>query len=152
MKRFENAKRKERGFTLLEVMVVVLIIGLLTSLVGVSVMKKLEESKVKTTKIQISQLSSALDAFKMDNGFYPSTEQGLEALVAEPSVGRQPKHYSDGGYINANSVPKDAWGNFYSYREPGIQNPRTFDIWSNGPDAQEGTEDDIGNWESPMEQ
>ena len=138
--------RSVSGLTLIELMAVIMIVGMLATLIGVSVVKRLEEAKKKTTKIQISQLSAGLDAFKMDNGFYPSTEQGLEALVTEPTVGRVPKHYPQGGYLSKQSLPKDQWGNYYNYREPGINNQYSFDLWSNGPDAQEGTEDDITNW------
>jgi general secretion pathway protein G len=136
----------QSGFTLIELMAVVVILGLLIGIVGLNVVKRIDEAKVKSTKIQISQLSSALDAFKMDNGFYPSTEQGLEALITEPSVGRTPKHYTQGGYLREKKVPNDAWDNPYNFREPGVKNSDTFDLWSNGPDAQEGTEDDIANW------
>lgn len=138
---------QKRGFTLIEMMAVVVIIGILATIVGMSVAKRVEEAKVKATKVQISQLSSALDAFKMDNGFNPSTEQGLEALVSEPTVGRTPKHYSSGGYLRQRTIPKDPWDNPYNYKEPGDKNPDSYDIWSNGPDGQEGTDDDITNWE-----
>ena len=148
MKKFNNPGNigRENGFTLIELMAVVVIIGLLATIVGMNVAKRVEEAKIKSTKVQISQLSSALDAFKMDNGFYPSTEQGLESLVGEPTVGRTPKHYSSGGYLRQKSIPKDPWDNVFNYREPGTKNSDSFDIWSNGPDAQEGTEDDITNW------
>ena len=138
-------KNTERGFTLIELMAVVVIIGLLATIVGLNVAKKVDEARVKTTAIQIKQLSSALDAFKMDNGFYPTTEQGLEALVSKPAIGRTPKHYVEGGYLKM--IPKDPWDNFYNYREPGVQNESFYDLWSNGPDDQEGTDDDITNWE-----
>lgn len=139
-------ERREKGFTLIELMAVLVIVGLLATFVGMNVAKRVEEAKVKTTTVQINQLSANLEAFKMDNGFYPSTEQGVDALVSEPTFGRIPKHYPAGGYLNKKVIPKDPWDNPYNYREPGTHNPDSFDLFSNGPDGQEGTEDDITNW------
>jgi len=143
-----DKKRNDLGFSMIELMAVVIIIGMLSGLVGMAVMGRLEKAKLKTTQVQINQLSTALDQFKMDNGFYPSTEQGLESLIDEPTVGRSPKNYQDGGYLSRRALPKDPWSMQYNYRQPGIQNQGSFDLWSNGPDEQEGTEDDINNWVS----
>ena len=139
-------KLNGRGFTLIEIMAVVMIIALLGTFVAVKVIGQVDKAKLEATKVQVNQLSSALDTFKMDSGFYPSTEQGLEALASEPQTGRIPKHYPAGGYLNK-KVPKDPWDNPYNYREPGVKNANSFDLWSNGPDGQEGTEDDITNWQ-----
>ena len=118
---------------MIELMAVVIIIGMLAGFVGISVMKRLEKARLESTSVQISMLAGAFDTFKMDCGFYPSTEQGLEALIGAPSVGRTCKNYSSGGYLHAkggkvSGVPKDPWGNFFNYREPGIQNADSFDL------------------------
>ncbi len=149
MRRYLNRvqKKNQRGFSLLEILAVVIIIGTLTSIVGVAVMGRLGEANIKTTQIQITRLGTALDTFKMDNGFYPSTEQGIEALIEEPTIGRNAKNYSSDGYLQPRKLPKDPWNNYYNYREPGIKNQSSYDLWSNGPDGQEGTEDDITNWD-----
>ena len=137
-----------RGFTLIEVMVVVVIIGMLAGLVGVNVFSRLEKAKIQSATTQMYNISQALDNFKLDNGFYPTTEQGLDALVNKPSFGKQAKAYPDGGYLKQRSVPRDPWDESYSYLSPGINNPNSYDIWSMGPDGEEGTGDDINNWSS----
>lgn len=144
--------RRNRGFTLIEVMVVVVIIGLLAGLVGVNVFNRLKKAQVQTAMTQISNLSNALANFKLDNGYYPSTEQGLEALVQRPTVGRIPKSYASGGYLGQKSVPDDPWKNVYQYIYPGINNSDSFDLWSDGPDQEEGTADDVTNWSSDEEE
>jgi len=136
---------RQRGFTLIEIMVVVIIIGLLATLVLPRVIGRQEEAMVAKTKSDIHALSSALKLYKLDNFNFPSTEQGLDALISKPQGDPEPKHYKDGGYIE--SLPKDPWGNPYQYLSPGEK--REFDLWSNGSDGQpggEGTATDIGNW------
>jgi general secretion pathway protein G len=136
---------RQRGFTLIEIMVVVIIIGLLATLVLPRVIGRQEEAMVAKTKSDIHALSSALKLYKLDNFNFPSTEQGLEALITKPQGEPIPKHYKGGGYIE--SLPKDPWGNPYQYLSPGEK--REFDLWSNGSDGQpggEGTATDIGNW------
>lgn len=140
------ARKKRRGFTLIEIMVVVVIIGLLSALVGPRLIGQSNEAKCKTTKTQIAQLEQILGLFHLDNGFYPTTEQGLEALVEEPSLPPEPLNYQKGGYMK--KVPKDAWGRGFVYECPGEHGD--FDIISYGSDGQEGGEDsaaDITNWE-----
>jgi general secretion pathway protein G len=136
------------GFTLIELMVVIVIIGLLAALVAPRLMSRADEARVTEAKIQIKNLETALRLYKNDNGFYPSTEQGLEALVSPPSDGQVPENYRTGGYLEKKSLPSDPWGNRYIYLSPGQQGE--YDIISLGADGQEGgsgNDADIINWE-----
>ena len=138
--------KKRRGFTLIEIMVVVVIIGLLSALVGPRLIGQSEEAKKKTTFTQISQLDQVLGLFHLDNGFYPTTDQGLDALVKQPTSPPEAINYKKGGYMK--KVPKDAWGRDFIYVCPGEHGD--YDISSYGPDGQEGGEDknkDITNWD-----
>ena len=139
---------RERGFTLIEIMAVVLIMGLLMGLVGISVFTQVDKARVVTTKAKISQLENALEFYRMDNSRYPTSEQGLEALVAEPQGAR---NYPPGGYLQKRDALKDSWDELFQYRSPGEHNQRTFDLWSLGADRQAGGEDldsDVGNWDA----
>jgi len=136
------------GFTLIEIMIVVVILGLLASLVTPKIMNNLDKAKVVQTKVQIENFESSLKLFKLDNGFYPSTEQGLKALVEKPTTGKIPENYAEGGYLEKKRVPLDAWGNPYIYICPGTHGD--FDIISYGEDGKEGGEGfnkDIYSWE-----
>ncbi|MGB3400436.1 MAG: type II secretion system major pseudopilin GspG [Candidatus Deferrimicrobiaceae bacterium] len=150
MERISNGRDRLRGragFTLLEIMVVIVILGLLAALVVPKLIGRTEEAKRTQTRIQIKNLEQALQLFKLDNGFYPSTEQGIEALVRAPEVGRVPKNYRKGGYLDR--VPKDPWGNVYVYVSPGTQGD--YDISSYGADSVAGGEDedaDINSWDA----
>jgi general secretion pathway protein G len=149
-----RALPRERAFTLIEIMAVVLIMGLLASIVGVTVIRQIDKGRVTATKIQIKQLEVALTAFYSDNGFFPSTEQGLQALVEKPTIGREPRDYPEGGYLQGGVVPLDSWGNPYQYQSPGQIN-RDYDIWSLGGDAAAGgtgVDADIGNWPEDIDQ
>lgn len=128
---------KRRGFTLIEIMVVVVIIGLLSALVGPRLIGQSEDAKIKTTRTQIAQLEQTLGLFHLDNGFYPTTGQGLAALVNMPSFPPEPINYKKNGYMK--KVPKDAWGREFIYECPGEQGD--FDIISYGADGTEGGED-----------
>jgi general secretion pathway protein G len=135
--------RGEGGFTLIEILVVITIIALIMSLVGPRVLNYLAESKVKAAKIQIQSLGSALDLFNLDTGRYPSTGEGLTALVQSP--GTIPSW--NGPYLKGGVVPNDPWGHPYVYRSPGEHGP--YDIMSYGSDGQEGgtgTAADIVSW------
>ncbi len=141
-------KNYQAGFTLIEIMVVIVIIGLLVAIVSPKFMVQFENAKVKTTKIQISNLEQALKLFKLSCGFYPSTEQGLRALIEKPTTGKIPENYDEGGYLEKGKVPLDAWGNPFIYLCPGIQND--YDIISLGRDGKEGGEGfdaDIYSWD-----
>jgi len=137
--------KKQHGFTLIEIMVVIVIIGLLATLVLPRVMGRQEQAFIAKTKSDIQALSSALKFYKLDNFYYPSTDQGLEALVKKPAVEPIPKHWKKGGYIER--LPNDPWGNPYQYLSPGEK--MEFDLWSYAADGVEGGEEggaDIGNW------
>ena len=142
---FMDRKRRS-GFTLVEILVVVVILGLLATLVIPRVVGRGEEAKRTATLVQIRALEQALDLYKLDNGFYPTTEQGLEALVSKPSGMPEPMNYRKDGYMK--KVPVDPWGRAYVYRSPGEHGET--DILSFGPDGAEGGEEDnrdITNWE-----
>ncbi|KFZ31338.1 general secretion pathway protein GspG [Pseudidiomarina salinarum] len=135
-------KQKQQGFSLLEIMVVVAIIGLLASLILPNVIGAGEQADRQKAITDIGQLENALDQYRLDNSRYPTTEQGLEALVREPTVDPLPRNYRRGGYIKR--LPTDPWGAEYLLLSPGEHGD--VDIFSVGPDAQAGTEDDIANW------
>ncbi len=138
--------RKRRGFTLIEIMVVVVIIGLLSALVGPQLMGQSDEAKRKTTQTQIAQLDQILGLYYLDNGFYPTTSHGLEALVTKPMTLPEPLNYAEDGYMK--KMPKDAWGRDFIYVCPGEHGD--YDIMSYGADGQEdgdGAAADITNWE-----
>jgi len=136
------------GFTLLEILIVITILAILASLVAVKIMDRPGEARMLKAKMDIQTMENALKLFKLDNAFYPSTEQGLQALVEKSAVGRIPRKWRDGGYLEKGVVPKDPWGNPYLYLSPGVHN-RDFDLWSYGADGEEGGEKedaDITNW------
>ncbi|MBA6232848.1 MULTISPECIES: type II secretion system major pseudopilin GspG [unclassified Colwellia] len=137
-----KAKNKQRGFTLLEVMVVIVIIGLLGSVVVQNLMGNMDTAKVQKAVQDINALETSLSMYKMDNYKYPSTEQGLEALVEETDVEPLPRRFPNGGYVKR--LPDDPWGNEYQLLNPGENGD--IDIFTMGPDGEPGTEDDIGNW------
>ncbi|MDL2263623.1 type II secretion system major pseudopilin GspG [Synergistaceae bacterium OttesenSCG-928-I11] len=139
---------KRSGFTLVEIMVVVVIIGMLAALVGPRLMGQSDEAKIKTTRVQIKNLEQTLELFHLNNGFFPTTDQGLIALIEKPTMPPEPRNYPSGGYLNSKSVPKDAWGNDFIYLCPGDQGD--YDIISYGRDGREGGEGvnaDISNWD-----
>ncbi|MBV7263542.1 type II secretion system major pseudopilin GspG [Photobacterium sp. WH77] len=138
-------QRQQRGFTLLEVMVVIVILGVLASLVVPNLLGNKEKADQQKVVTDIGALEQALDMYKLDNSVYPTTDQGLDALVTEPSSSPEPRNYRNGGYIKR--LPKDPWGNDYNYVMPGEHGP--VDVFSLGADGQEGGEEvntDIGNW------
>ena len=126
--------RRRSGFTLIEIMVVVVILGLLAALVVPRIGPQVAEAQRTTAATQIRSLEDALEMYRMHNGFYPSTQQGLEALVTAPTTSPVPKRYADGGYLK--KVPDDPWGNPYVYRCSGSK----ITITSYGPDGEEGGE------------
>jgi general secretion pathway protein G len=140
-----HRRARRPGFTLVEVMVVVVILGLLATLVVPRVMGQGEQARRTAASVQIKEIEQALDLFRLDNGFYPTTEQGITALVTKPSLAPEPKNWRSGGYLK--KVPVDPWGNSYLYRNPGDHGE--IDLLSLGPDGVEGGEGnnaDITNW------
>jgi len=140
--------KNNKGFTLLEIIVVVFILGLLAAIVAPKIIGRTDEARITQAKVQMKSFETALKLFKLDNGFYPSTEQGLDALVEKPTVGDIPQKYREGGYLEQKKIPLDPWGNPYVYISPGIQGD--FDIISYGADRKEGGEDknaDIKSWD-----
>ncbi len=117
MKKFLS---NQRGMTLIEIMVVVTILGIIATIVTVNVLGRLDQAKVTAAKTQIKNLETALDEFRRDNGFYPSTEQGLKALIEKPTAGRVPTSYPRGGYLKGGAVPRDPWNCEFSYYSPGL--------------------------------
>ena len=137
-----------KGFTLIEIMVVVIILGLLAGIVLPKILGREEEAKVSAAKVQIKSIESALDGFKLDNGFYPTTDQGLTALIKKPEVGRIPDKWNEGGYLKPSRIPKDPWGKDFLYFAPGNEG-REYEIVSYGPDNEQGGEGknaDIESW------
>jgi len=147
IKKFEVISDR-RGFTLIEILVVVVILSILAAVIAPRLIGRTEDARIAEAKVQIRNFETALKLFHMDNSFYPDTSQGLEALTEEPTSGRIPKNYREGGYLEQKIIPKDPWGNPYIYVSPGIHGD--FDIISFGADGEEGGEGadaDINNWE-----
>ncbi len=136
-----NNTNKNNGFTLIEVMVVVVILSILAAIVVPKIMDRPEQARITKAKSDIRALEAALNLYRLDNMVYPSTDQGLEALVTAPTDAPEPKNWKEGGYLDR--LPADPWGNAYLYLSPGSHG--AIDIYSSGPDVQ-ATDDDIGNW------
>jgi general secretion pathway protein G len=138
-------RRSQEGFTLIEILVVVVILGILASIIVPKIMRRPEEARRTKAIMDIKAIETALNLYRLDNGVYPSTEQGLEALVTKPTTGIIPKNWKEDGYLD--KVPKDPWGNPFVYLCPGVH--KEFDLVSLGSDGVEGGEGkdaDIQNW------
>jgi len=136
------------GFTLIELMVVIVILGILAGLIVPRIMGRPEEARQMKTKMTIESLETSLRLYKLDTGSYPTTEQGLQALIERPDTGNVPKKWRDGGYLEKGKVPKDPWDNEYVYLSPGVNGE--YDIVSYGSDGVpggEGKDSDINSWE-----
>lgn len=137
--------KQQNGFTLIEIMVVVIILGILGTLVVPKIMGRPDEARVVAAKQDISSIMQALNLYRLDNSRYPSTEQGLRALVTRPTQEPLPSNYKDGGYLS--KVPTDPWGNPYQYLSPGLKGE--VDVFSLGADRKpggDGVNADIGSW------
>lgn len=140
-----QTKKKASGFTLIEVMVVIVILGILAAVVVPRVMDRPDTARITKAKQDIRAMESAMELYRLDNFNYPSTDQGLEALVTQPSGSPEAKNWKDGGYMKR--VPKDPWGNEYQFLNPGVNG--SIDIFTYGADGEEGGEEmnaDVGTW------
>ena len=129
-------RRRQAAFTLIELMIVIVIIGILATLLIPRIMERPEEARRIKAKADIKTIESALKLYKIDSGTYPTTEQGLEALIRKPETSPLPRKWREGGYLEG-SVPKDPWGNQYYYTSPGSEG-RDFEIMSYGNDGEPG--------------
>jgi len=131
--------KQQQGFSLIEVLVVVVIMGMLIGLIGPNVLGQVDRARVTTAKSDIASLSQALDMYKLDNHFYPTTDQGLEALVSRPQSSPEPRNWNPEGYIKGSKLPLDPWDGEYVYMSPGEDN-RPYELLSLGADARSGGE------------
>jgi general secretion pathway protein G len=129
-----------KAFTLIELLVVIVILGILAAIVVPRITGRVDQAKIEATKVQMKAIKDALEQYKLDNGFYPTTEQGLKALVEKSNTPPVPTRWRQ--YLD--KVPKDAWDHDFIYVSPGVNRP--FELRSMGPDGKEGTEDDIDVW------
>jgi general secretion pathway protein G len=139
---------QQRGFTLIEIMVVITILGILAALIVPRVVGRTDDARIGAAKQDIASIMGALKLYRLDNGRYPSTEQGLRALIEKPTTEPVPSNWKQGGYLERNSVPKDQWGNEYKYLNPGVRGE--IDVFSFARDGQsggEGPDADIGSWQ-----
>ena len=135
------------GFTLIEILVVIIVIGLLAGLVGPRILGRVSEAKTATARTQIELLGLALDNYRLDNGGYPTTEQGLAALQEKPS--REPVAANWRGPYLRKAIPTDPWGRPYGYASPGQHDPTAYDLWTFGRDGEsggEGDDEDVLSW------
>jgi len=136
------ASTGQQGFTLIEIMVVLVILSILAAIIVPKIMTRPEQARLTKARQDTRSLESALQLYKLDNYHYPTTDQGLEALVTKPELPPIPQRWTEGGYIDR--LLKDPWGNDYRYLNPGVHG--SIDVFSMGPDGEPGNNDDIGNW------
>jgi general secretion pathway protein G len=137
-----KGRRKDPGFTLIELLLVVVIIGILAAIVVPKLAGRSEEARIAQAKGNLATFRTSLGNYEVDNGKYPTTEQGLLALLVKPASAPEPKNWK-GPYIDCVEIPLDPWGKPYIYAYPGERNLQGYDLYSEGPDNQPGTEDDI---------
>lgn len=140
-----HSKSTQRGFTLIEIMIVIVIMGILASLIVPKIMGRPDEARIIAAKQDIASTLQALKLYKLDNQRYPTTEQGLQALVTKPAVSPVPSNWKGSGYLE--KLPKDPWGNPYQYLYPGIHSELdVFSLGADGATGGEGNDADIGSW------
>jgi general secretion pathway protein G len=145
-----NAGANAQGFTLLEILIVVTILGILAGVAAVKIMDRPGEARRLKARMDIQGLENALRLYRLDNYRYPTTAQGLGAIVEKPGTGEIPANWRAGGYLDQDRVPQDPWGNPYLFLSPGVHNS-SFDLWSFGADGEEGGSGenaDVTNWVS----
>ena len=145
----KSTRMRLEAFTLLELMVVIVILGILAAFVVPRISKRPEDARVTKARLEISNIEQALELYYLDNGDYPTTEQGLEALIQKPTTGDIPETWRSGGYLAKSKLPVDPWSRPYVYISPGIHSV-DYDLYSMGKDGQEGGEGydaDITSWE-----
>lgn len=141
-------RARARGFTLIEIMVVITILGILAALIVPRVVGRTDDARIGAAKQDIASIMQALKLYRLDNGRYPTTEQGLRSLIERPGTEPQPANWKQGGYLERSSVPRDPWGKEYQYLSPGLRGE--IDVFSFGRDGQsggEGIDADIGSWQ-----
>ena len=146
MKDAKQFSNNMRGFTLIEILVVVVILSILAALIVPKIMDRPDEARVIAAKSDIRAIISALKMYRLDNALYPTTEQGLQALVKKPESGDIPRNWKSSGYLER--LPKDPWGTYYQFLNPGVHGD--IDVFSFGADGQpggEGAKTDIGSWD-----
>jgi general secretion pathway protein G len=144
----KQISKRQRGFTLIELMVVLVILGILAGLIIPKVMGRPDDARRQKTRMQMESIETALKLYKLDTGNYPTTEQGLQALVEPPETGALAENWKEGGYLEKGKVPKDAWGREFIYVSPGSNGD--YDLSSTGADGEQGGEGknkDITSWE-----
>lgn len=145
---YSRTFKTEKGFTLIELLVVLVIISILAGYIGPRIIGRPEEARRTKAEVQVAGLKTALKLFRLDNGFYPTTDQGLTALVEQPRSGKVPPKWREGGYLDSRFVPQDPWDNEFVYLSPGIHDD--FDLSSYGADGApggDGNDADINSWE-----
>ncbi len=142
-----KVSRFSKGFTLIELLAVLTILAILAAAMVPAVFKQLASGKIKAAKTLMTGVEQSLNAFQLDCGFYPTTEQGLDALISAPTAGSTCKNYDSNGYYSKKKIPTDPWSKSFVYVSPGKVNPGTYDLYSTGPDRTDGTEDDVKSWE-----
>ncbi len=142
--RAPRARVTARGFTILELLLVLAILAVLAGIVSTRFVGQSQAAKVKAAHTQLENLNLSLNRFEVDLGRFPSASEGLTALIERP--GDDTKKAWLGPYLDGNAIPLDQWGHPWNYRFPGQHRPDGFDLWSNGPDGREGGDDDIANW------
>ncbi|WP_034765425.1 type II secretion system major pseudopilin GspG [Chrysiogenes arsenatis] len=147
MRKRECVQKFSKGFTLIEIMVVVIILGVLATFVVPKILDRPDQARVTKAQADIKAIEAALKLYRLDNGFYPTTEQGLVALVRKPEISPLPRNWKSGGYLDRREEPKDPWGNPFAYRSPA-EDGRDYEITSYGADGElggEGVNADIRN-------